>query len=413
MRALPTCRVPSRRAQLASLALAVVACTDGTSPIAAPSARAGPEGGLLIVLADAAPIAPAPTPGAGTPVPSRLLPGPSRVPGFALQAAQACVGPPAGLAAWWPADGNAADVAGRNEGTLEGSATFAAGMVGQAFRFAEPGDFVAVPDAPAVNIGTGDFSLDAWVQTSFPDPEIIMDKRTGPIETPLGYHFYVGLVGIGFQMGNGEIWTNFDSGFFIQDGTFHHVAVTVRRQDPGGGKILVDGSVIFTFDPTPLAGNLDNTADFRIGASTLAIQFPGNTFQGLIDEMELFHRALTEAEVRAIFAAGRAGKCRGPGTPAVDHLAAVVLPAGNPTGLTGVWLRVRLRDPDDDPKAGAKLAWRIDWGDGVVNTPAVGIEGEFAFLRSRPYTTPGPHTITVTATDPGGLTSAPAATTVP
>jgi hypothetical protein len=97
----------------------------------------------------------------------------------------------------------------------------------------------------------------------------------------------------------------------------------------------------------------------------------------------------------------------------VDHLTAVALPPGNPTGLAGVWLRVRLRDPDDDPKAGAKWAWRVDWGDGVVNTPTVGLEGEFAFLRTEPFKTAGPHTVTVTATDPGGLTSAPATTTIP
>jgi hypothetical protein len=101
---------------------------------------------------------------------------------------------------------------------------------------------------------------------------------------------------------------------------------------------------------------------------------------------------------------------REPAAPLVDRLHAAVLPPGNPTGLAGVWLRVRLRDPND----AGPWDWRIDWGDGAVNSPQnVKYTGEFAFLRSVLYTTPGPHTIAVTATDPGGLTSAAATTTAP
>jgi hypothetical protein len=33
-------------------------------------------------------------------------------------------------------------------------------------------------------------------------------------------------------------------------------------------------------------------------------------FNGLLDELEIFNRVLTAAEVKAIFAAGSAGKCK-------------------------------------------------------------------------------------------------------
>jgi len=100
----------------------------------------------------------------------------------------------------------------------------------------------------------------------------------------------------------------------------------------------------------------------------------------------------------------------GGSAPAVDHLRAVALPPGVIPGLSGIWLRVRLTDAGD----AGPWDWRIDWGDGVVHTPTdVARSGEFAFLRAAPYTTAGPHAITVTATDPSGLTSGAATTVVP
>ena len=36
----------------------------------------------------------------------------------------------------------------------------------------------------------------------------------------------------------------------------------------------------------------------------------GGAFLGLIDEVSIYNRALTAAEIQSIFAAGTAGKCR-------------------------------------------------------------------------------------------------------
>jgi len=95
--------------------------------------------------------------------------------------------------------------------------------------------------------------------------------------------------------------------------------------------------------------------------------------------------------------------------PVVDRLAAAVLPPGNPTGLTGVWLRVRLTDPGDE----GPWDWNIHWGEGAPTTlEDLERSGEFAFLRPTPFALPGRHRISVTATDPGGLTSVTAAVIV-
>jgi hypothetical protein len=77
------------------------------------------------------------------------------------------------------------------------------------------------------------------------------------------------------------------------------VAVTVDRDDPRGGVLYVDGAVVFVFDPTIRALSLDNAAPLIIGYNP-----DGNTFwNGDVDEVEIFKRALTPLEVHALFKA--------------------------------------------------------------------------------------------------------------
>ena len=76
---------------------------------------------------------------------------------------QVCVEPPAGLVSWWPADGNADDMAGGNDGVLMGGATFAPGKVGQAFFLNGIDAFVNAGNAPSLHVSGGDFTVEAWV----------------------------------------------------------------------------------------------------------------------------------------------------------------------------------------------------------------------------------------------------------
>lgn len=92
------------------------------------------------------------------------------------------------------------------------------------------------------------------------------------------------------------------------------MAVTVDRDSSTGGKLYVDGNLVFTFNPATFTSRtLDNSAPVRLGQTgqgdTYAI------YQGQIDEVEIFKRVLSEAELDKIYAAGSAGKCKT--TPAV------------------------------------------------------------------------------------------------
>ena len=77
---------------------------------------------------------------------------------------QTCTPPPPNMVSWWPGDGNANDIQGGNNGTLQGGATFASGEVGQAFTFPGTSNAVIVPDN--ANLNVQHFTIDAWINTT-------------------------------------------------------------------------------------------------------------------------------------------------------------------------------------------------------------------------------------------------------
>jgi hypothetical protein len=62
-----------------------------------------------------------------------------------------CTLAPSGLISWWPAGGNADDVAGPNNGSLINGASFGPGEVGQAFSFNGNDQYVQIADSPSLH----------------------------------------------------------------------------------------------------------------------------------------------------------------------------------------------------------------------------------------------------------------------
>lgn len=80
---------------------------------------------------------------------------------------------------------------------------------------------------------------------------------------------------------------------------WYHFA-TVRSQ--GTYTLFVDGSPVGSqYDPTPIG---DASAPLTIGQAEALGYFPGR-----LDEVAIYHSALTPAQLQTIFAQGRAGKC--------------------------------------------------------------------------------------------------------
>jgi hypothetical protein len=252
-------------------------------------------------------------------------------------ASTTCTAPPPQMTAWWPLDGGtgalmhdllaAFGTGVDNVGTAINGPTVVPAKVDGGLHFNGTSQYVAASSQAELNLGTADFSIDAWIRTSAQGVQTIVDKRS---TIPIGYalFLYNGRLGlqIGDRSGSGLCSSNNTVSACTNwiapgnwpnaaDGQWHHVAASVGRNSATGGRLYVDGWLVLTFNPTIRNQSLDNTAVLWIAASHASSSGVQTFFPGDIDEVEIFKRAISAAEVQAIFNAGRLGKCKCGGNP--------------------------------------------------------------------------------------------------
>ena len=211
-----------------------------------------------------------------------------------------CAPSPSDLVSWWGGDDDALDLIGTNNGTLQGNATYAAGKVGQAFSFDGSGDYVSIPDQPSLN-PTAAITVDAWIfsDNSLPFfPPIV--KKAG-----VSSGYALELTGDGSSV-NFWVYTG-NSGWVgsprgvVPTGIWTHVAGVY---DGTKVSLYVNGQLIGS---TSATGNITpSNSELNIGRDP---GYPTKLFKGLIDEVEIFNRALAGEEIAAIYNAGATGKC--------------------------------------------------------------------------------------------------------
>lgn len=204
--------------------------------------------------------------------------------------------------AWWrfepvpfgPAQVDDWTPAGHHGTPLHGPVT-TAGKVGSALQFDGADDVVEVPDANDLDIGTGDFSIEAWVRTSNPSPQVIVSKMEGG---RTGYELLLRHGRPVLHFGDGKT-ASFTCVRSLADGAWHHLAVTVERL--GGVRFYVDGAACAMGGAASSPrGSLANDLPLRIGAggsSTLQ-------FRGTLDEIVLYPHALPSAAIAASYRSG-------------------------------------------------------------------------------------------------------------
>jgi len=212
--------------------------------------------------------------------------------------AQSCIAPPSGLTSWWPGDGDPVDIRGGHDATLQAGAGYGAGLVDQAFQL-DGSNYVEVADDPALNVGSGDFTVDLWVRFDNTDGEqVLIEKWVDPVSgwtlTKLGSNqIQLAMVGSDFPTSSVQS---------IPPGAWIHFAA---RREGGTATVFMNGTAIVS---GAVSSNLDSPESLKFGRRG---DERGFYLAGRIDEVHLWTgRALSDAEIQSIHAAGNGGLCQ-------------------------------------------------------------------------------------------------------
>jgi hypothetical protein len=198
---------------------------------------------------------------------------------------------------WWPADGTARDRIGTDDGQLLNGVTYTRGYSGRAFHFNGQGSEVQF-DEVGGNFGRDPFTLAFLIKTTSPVSQAIWEKR--PVCNAASFW--------GFRM-TGNLWgaeldgdefgtdnTGVPGAPIIADGNWHHVALV---RDGTDNTIYVDGANPGTaISPHPVL--LSNTAPMRAGMSACTGVDGTNPYDGDLDELMIFDRALSPEQINAL-----------------------------------------------------------------------------------------------------------------
>lgn len=225
-----------------------------------------------------------------------------------MGAGERSVSPDRCIRNWWRAEANASDMVGGQNGILKNGAGYADGMVGLAFNFNQcANNYVEATHDDTLNFGTGDFTIETWVNFrswnpsgSYDQPDAIfigVDEGSGETSK---WFFAIHANMLTFHINSptlGPKWM-VDAPFAPEINQWYHLAVTRKN---GVFTMYVNGLAIgnqASFDAVPAPN-----APLTIG------QCEGLGFiDGLMDETTIYTCALSPAEIQAIYGAGSKGK---------------------------------------------------------------------------------------------------------
>ena len=253
--------------------------------------------------------------------------------------APTCVSPPSGLIGWWPGNGNANDIVGGNNGVAQ-NITYTTGVAGQAFA-CDPNNYpygtyagIQIHDQPAYVL-TNALSIEGWIRPRGDGYCIFFRGDDRP-----GLDPYV----LSMQGNNNlRFYIEDESGNYAFVGTdlnynqWYYVAATWDGST--GTMSLYTNGVLAGQTATDVRpfGELIPEDSPGVGIGNVNDGFNNFPFVGDIDEISLYNRALTAAEIQSIYNAGSAGKCQSPPscTPAPSGLISWWPGEGNAQDVTG------------------------------------------------------------------------------
>ncbi len=175
----------------------------------------------------------------------------------------------------------------QNLATLQGAVWSTQGRFGRALSFNGTSQFVTVPDAPVLDLSNG-MTLMAWVYPTAAAGarNVLLKEDAGDLA--YGLYANTDLETPGAYYRTGTVTRQVNGSATLPLNVWSHVAVTYS----GSSLVLyLNGNAVST---APFVGTINATAGpLKIGGNAVW----GEWFQGRIDEVRVYRRALTAAEV--------------------------------------------------------------------------------------------------------------------
>ena len=187
-----------------------------------------------------------------------------------------------------------------NDGEVQGDAAWDTGKYGGAMVF-NGANYLLAGDVSFTNMGEpGDsYTVEAWIKTSQGGgttwgAPVIVEKRRQP-EWQRAFSLYINAsnsLGVRFETGDANITVD-TGGPAINDDSLHHIAVT---RDGADAELYIDGELVEGGD----IGDEERSAPdqpISLGCRRKNDGTPADYFIGLVDELAIFNKALTAADI--------------------------------------------------------------------------------------------------------------------
>ena len=195
-------------------------------------------------------------------------------------------------------DGNAPfhDITAGNDAAIctEWCPAVVPGKVGNAVQF-DGTNYLSISDSDDLTL-SGDFTISMWIKTSMPKLSSYLHSVVTNWQVDTQQPFWA------IEAANGRLsyrtraddgtWNGDGTGDVISDGNWHHFALT-RSADTW--KFYIDGE-LNRISPVKSSSAINPALETRIGQSVDG----GYGFNGFIDQLSIFNRALSELEIKEI-----------------------------------------------------------------------------------------------------------------